>query len=352
MTHTPAHAARTPTAAATLDGRPGLDRRRLARLMHAAVRRLDLDLSGRTVVTEAATGAYAVTPVIAALAGARVVRAVAGDSRFGTVDDVVGATTSLAAEVGVRPRIVIVTSKHDADLGGADIVTNSGHLRPLDRATVQRMRRGAAIPLMYESWELRAGDVDLDACRKRGIRVGGTNERHSAVGVFAFHGVMAAKLLTDAGIAVHGARLLLLCDNPFRPFLELGLVGCGAHVEVREQLAAGPIDRGWDAVLVALQPCPEPVLDVLDAALLAEHAPGTVVAQYWGDVDRRALRAAGVPVWPAHAPAPGHMGILPSAVGPEPVVRLQAAGLKAGELLCRNTASLDSDDLDLVQWTP
>ncbi|MGN6582731.1 MAG: hypothetical protein ACTHJV_03400, partial [Rhizobiaceae bacterium] len=36
------------------------------------IRILDLDLAGLTVVTEAATGAYASTAVIAALAGARV----------------------------------------------------------------------------------------------------------------------------------------------------------------------------------------------------------------------------------------------------------------------------------------
>jgi hypothetical protein len=60
-----------------------------------------------------------------------------------------------------------------------------------------------------------------------------------------------------------------------------------------------------------------------------------VVAQYWGDVDRAALAAAGASVWPEHAPPPGHMGILPSGVGPEPIVRLQAGGLKVGEVLLR-----------------
>jgi hypothetical protein len=33
------------------------------------------------------------------------------------------------------------------------------------------------------------------------------------------------------------------------------------------------------------------------------------------------------------------MGILLSAVGPDPIVRLQAAGLKVGELLSRASAS-------------
>ena len=35
------------------------------------IRELDLDLNGKTILTEAATGAYVVTPIIAAAAGAR-----------------------------------------------------------------------------------------------------------------------------------------------------------------------------------------------------------------------------------------------------------------------------------------
>jgi hypothetical protein len=40
-------------------------------------------------------------------------------------------------------------------------------------------------------------------------------------------------------------------------------------------------------------------------------------------------------IWPVEAPPPGHMGILPAAVGPEPTLRLQSGGLKAGEVLWR-----------------
>ena len=42
------------------------------------------------------------------------------------------------------------------------------------------------------------------------------------------------------------------------------------------------------------------------------------------------------------------MGVLPSDIGPEPVVRLQAGGLKVGELLSRDTA-LDQADRAYLQ---
>lgn len=348
----PATRLRSPAAAAAADRRPGLDPRRLVGLMKAAIRRMDLDLTGRAVVTEAATGSYVVTPVLAALAGASRVDAVARDTAYGTLGQVCAATRELAELAGVKGAVTIVTELADADLASADIVTNSGSVRPIDAPAIRRLRPGAAVPLMYETWELRAGDVDLETCLEHGVKVAGTNERHPEVDVFGFHGIMAVKLLTDAGVAVYASRVLLLCDNAFRPYLEAGLTACGAEVEVREGLAGGPVDPRWDAVLVALQPCPWPVLDEADARTLGRQAPGAVVVQYWGDVDRDALREARVPVWPPAAPAPGHMGILPSAVGPEPIVRLQAAGLKVGELLLRPDEDRIGTDRDYMQRLP
>ena len=86
------------------------------------------------------------------------------------------------------------------------MVTNSGHVRPIDRRMVGWMKPGSVVPLMYERWELRPGEVDLDACRERGVRVAGTNERHPNVDVFSYLGVQAVKLLVDAGVAVYRSR--------------------------------------------------------------------------------------------------------------------------------------------------
>ena len=43
----------------------------------------------------------------------------------------------------------------------------------------------------------------------------GTNESQPNVDVFAYLGLMAIKLLTDAGIAVYRSRVIVLCGNPF-----------------------------------------------------------------------------------------------------------------------------------------
>jgi hypothetical protein len=201
---------------------------------------------------------------------------------------------------------------------------------------------------MYEAWEFRPGDVDLAACRERGIRVGGTDERHPDVDVFSFLGMIAMKLLMDAQVAVYRSSILLLCDNPFCSFISRTLRRAGAHVDVAQRLVEAPHDRRYDAIIVSLTPRPVPVLSAMDACLISRNWPGAVVAQFWGDIDRAALEDLDVAVWPEETPGPGHMGILPSAIGPEPVVRLQAGGLKVGEILSRGTADVAHDCLQAV----
>lgn len=316
------------------DALPGFNQTRLLKLMRAAVRRCQLDLSGTVVLTEAATGAYVVTPILAALAGARQVLAVARPTRHGSVEEISALTMGLARAAGVHERIRIGTEKTPVEVGQADIVTNSGHVRPIDAEMVSWMKPSAVITLMYETWEFRADDVDLAACARRGISVAGTNERHPAIDVFSYLGIMANKLLLDAGIAIYGCTVMLCCDNPFEPYIRQGLTQAGAVVESTDRLDAAPA-ADCDALLVALLPKGQPVIGASEAALISRRWPGAVVAQFWGNIDRPALTAAGIEYWPRSAPAAGHMAILPAAVGPEATVRLQAGGLKVGEVLLR-----------------
>ena len=240
------------------DSLPGFNQTRLLKLMRAAMDRCRLDLSGTVVLTEAATGAYVATPILAALAGARRVSALARPSRHGSVEEIAVRTMGLARLAGVHERIRIVTEKDAADVAQADVVTNSGHVRPIDAEMVGWMKRSAVIPLMYEAWEFRAQDVDLEACSRHGIRVAGTNERHPAVDVFSYLGIMANKLLLDAGIAVYGCKVMLCCDNPFASYIHQGLIQAGASVEGADELAkAAPADD-CDVLLVAMQPRVDP----------------------------------------------------------------------------------------------
>ncbi|MDS4068166.1 MAG: hypothetical protein RKO24_00925 [Candidatus Competibacter sp.] len=334
-----------------MDARPGFNSRRLVELMRTTIERCQLDLNGSVVLTEAATGAYVVTPIVAAMAGADQVFAVTRSSKYGSIEQVCEQTHQLAALAGVSNRIKIVTRKTREIVASADIITNSGHLRPIDGEIVSWMKPVAVIPLMYEAWELRPDDVDVAACRRHGIRLAGTNERHPELDVFSYLGVTAIKLLLDAGVAVYRSRILVLCDNSFADYIKSGLVGVGAQVDLHTQLTEAATSTGvkYDAVLVALQPGIESVLGVEETEIIGKLWPGAVVAQFWGDLDRNTLATVGLSVWPAEPPAAGHMGILLSELGPEPIVRLQTGGLKVGEILS-NFGNSGPVDLEYCQF--
>lgn len=328
---------------------PGHSGDRLLRLARRSVAQTRLDLSGRVVLTEAATGAYAVTPVVAALAGAEVV-ALTRETRYGTVDEVTRQVMALAEAAGVADRITVTTERRPADIARADVITNSGHVRPIDEAMVASMKPTAVVPLMFEAWEAEAGrsDLDVPALRKHGVAVAGTNERHPDVDVFSYLGLMAVKQLLDAGIPAYRSRIALLCDNPFSDFIVRGLTGAGAEVTVADTLDELLTAEQPDALIVAMRPTGSPVLTAAELDALAGRWPDTVVAQYWGDLDRDGLARHGQPVWPPSAPGAGHMGVLPSAVGPDPIVRLQTGGLKVAEVLLRPPAERTEEDLEYV----
>jgi len=307
----------------------------IRRLMRDRIRATGLDLRGLTVLTEAATGAYAATPVIAAMAGAERVWAFTRSSRHGTAAQVGIVTRALARSAGVEDQIEIVQSLSTEILASTDILTNSGHLRPINGAVIDRLPARAVIALMFEAWEFREDDIDQEACRRREIPIVGVNERHPAIGVFPFLGPLCVRLLRDAGLTVAGQHIAVLCDNPFASFLRDGLIAAGARAEVYGAAAEVP-SAPWDALLVALRPDGRRFqLAGTDIAYLSRVASQAVLVQFWGDVDREDLRRRGIFVWPPRAPRPGHMAILLSTLGPEPIIRLQTGGLRAAELVRR-----------------
>lgn len=334
--------------------RPGFAPARLERLVRDAVAECHLDLSERCVVTEAATGAYVVTPVLAALAGARRVVAITRSTPYGTTAEVREATLALAARLGVEGVIEVVEALTAEHLAAADVVTNSGHVRPIDERMAAQLKPGAVVALMHESWELeaRAGDVDIAALHDHGIAFAGTNERHPHVDVFPYLGVMAVWQLAQAGVAVCHSRIALVCDNDFAPYLGLGLSRAGAHVLLRSNILDLPDAGSFDAIFVARTPTADDAVDATTARRIGRSWPGATVVQFWGDLDREALAAADVGFWPPQAPPRGHMGMLASDIGPEPIVRLQCGGLKVAQVLLTPIDDRSVNDLEHIDPHP
>jgi len=312
---------------------------RVGRLVHEAVERLALDLSGLVVYTEAGTGAFAVTAPLAAVAGADHVFALARPWGGMGARDVGRDTAALAAELGAGARVEVVDRRETAHLARADVVTNLGFVRPIDRAVVMALKPTAAVPYMREAWEVRADDVDLAACRERGIAVFATDEHHPDVRVFDACGLLAARLLFEAGIEILGSVVVVLSGDRFGPTIADCLRRLGAEVRL-----AGPADgdaalvAGADAVVVADFTAPGWIVGrggLLDPALLARSAPGVAVVAFAGGVDASAVREAGLRCVPEEGSREGRMGRTLAHLGPRPVVDLHAAGLKVGAVAAR-----------------
>jgi hypothetical protein len=323
-----------------------LDLNRCHRLAMETIGLLGLDLSGLTVLTEAATSTFALTASLAALAGANRVLVIGRDSHYGTAQEAVIQTLAVARQWHCVGQIEALTSRESPGISEADIVTNLGALRPLDDDFLARLKPTAVIPLMFETWEYRCEDLDLDGCRRRGISVLGTNERHPGVEVLSYLGPLAVRLVLEVGVEVFQSRIVVLGSGAFADVSATALRALGADVDQFPISEDGTFDdRGaahvlqqTDALVVAEHHSRKPLLGAscaLDGRRLAELNSGLAVVHIAGAVDEADLVAAGIRVHPETVAPPGYMSANTAYVGPAPVIRLHAAGLKVGEIMAR-----------------
>jgi len=305
---------------------------RVGRLVDEAIARFELDLTGTTVLTETASGPFVVTPLLAARAGGAVI-AVTRDSPYGTAAEVRAYTEEWAARLGVAVEVHVGNALERA--GDADLVTNLGFVRPIDAAFAGRMRRGTAVTLMCEPWEVRPSDVDVAACRATGVPVLGTDEHDGRVQTFRFVGMLAVKLLLDLEIEVLLSRIVVVSSEPFATPIVESLRAAGAEVRLVDATRGDVLDAEEcaqaDALVVAEHRDRRTIVGGepgLPLAVLRDA--GVAVAHIAGKIDdpRQELRKA-----PPGAVAPGWMTVTTDVLGPRPVVDLHAAGLRVGQAL-------------------
>lgn len=336
----------------------------VARSLKERIDLAKLDLTGLTVLTEAATGAYAVAPVIAAMAGAREVVAYTKDSQFGKSEDVLNETNQLIHAIGKPLPVTIINKISPVEYSRFDIITNSGHLRPITREHIMFMKPTAVIPLMYESWELRKSDVDLMACRDRGIRTAGTNEHNRLLNVFEFLGPLVVKALHNGFIPMIGSRIVVISNNAFglpiarhlvRNLAEIFCVGpkeCFYGIDdavLCGDLGEAEITQNIDVCVIATTPSISHEQTYNRHTLtefISNVCPATCV-HMWGDIEYEILQRLDVLMMPSEQPHEGHQGLVMSGIGPEPIIRLIVGGLKVGEVLYKN--SVNPFDLEFCQ---
>lgn len=325
------------------------DNSRTLRLIRETTKRLQLDLTGFTVVTEAATGHFAVTAPLAALAGAKV-QAIAADSPYGSAADAAKSTLSLATSLGVDSRIEIV-ARDQADFVTADIVTNLGFVRPLNGEVVSGLKAGAVIPVMYDARELRPSEIDLDQCRERGVHVVSTCEEHPHAQILKYCGPLAVRLLMEQDIEIQSAHIALAGENFFTTPIVTALEKLGAEITVLtawSQLNADIIES-LDALVYIDYWNQLGDISSIRKSLEKLEAHGAVLIQFIGGLDIASFKDAHWRVIPEIPIQPHRMWRTLAYLGPKPVIELHAAGLKAAELELRGVPHDSGSQFDSLR---
>lgn len=317
---------------------------RVRRLIESAITDFLLDLRGISVLTEAASGSFVVTSLIAALAGAERVVAVTKDSNYGLASDIQEYTRKWANELGVAESIRITTEPAYMYAYSSELVTNVGFVRPIDENLINLLPVNSAISLMWETWEFRDEDVDIVACGKRGVPVLGTCETLPRLQILRYVGMLVLKLLLEANIEVFKSNILLI-----------GSGGFGKEVEW--------VLRSNECGLIRLDPSGnwnnndeniKNYIREVDAIVLVEHKEkfcliggetglplewfgdsGALIVHVCGNVDDVGIKSYGLNKIPTRKVFPGFMSVTTDYVGPRPVIDLHTAGLKVGEALVR-----------------
>lgn len=310
-------------------------------LIDRTLERLALDLRGLVVLTEAATGAFAVTATIAARAGATHVHALTRDSAYGRATEAERDTMTLAREASVADRITVHATRDQVPVAECDVVTNLGFVRPIDTRLIAQLKSTAILALMCEAWEFRAGDLDLACCHAHGITVMATNEHAPTLPVFAHCGPLGVQLLHDAGIAVQGTRVTVVGRDPFTPVLTDALQAAGAVVTADAIATSESLHVSLDGaavVLLAEYAHDDVVLGDggrLSAAQVKTVAPDAIIVQFAGALEAESLAANGVRVWPSPPVPPHRMSRTLAHLGAQPVIELHAAGLAGASVAAR-----------------
>lgn len=298
-------------------------------------------------MTEVGSNNYLYTPIIPLLAGADKVIAWTADTRYGKAADITKEVMEVATDCGVADKLTIRQNERPTDdIKAADVLTNSGFLRPLDEEFISHISQHAVIPLMYEKWELRESDVDVYACQKYGIRLAGTWENHPDIKVFSGVGPLAVKLAQESGFEVYGNDIIIWSDDHFGEETETCFKNFGARSVLRTTKPEELINNITQADFIYICDYHEQrsfFKEIFDIKQLAKLNPTLGIVHLYGDIDPETVKSAGWSIYPDKKGHAEQMTETLAYLGLTPVINLQTAGFKVGECL------LSSEKHKLVQ---
>ena len=321
------------------------ENKRAIKLAKEIIAKLDLNLDGQVILTEVGSNYYLFTPIIAALGNAKKVYALAKDSLYGRGEDIKQQCLALADMLNITNIEIAVNAIPEQFIREADIITNSGNLRPLDEKVLKKAKKGVVIPLMYEKWELRKEDIDIAWCKNNDIKVAGTWEEHPDIKVFGACGQLAIKLAHEAGYEVYDNKIIIWSDDHFGEIISDAFISSGAKEVITTVNYAELIKNINNCDFIFICDYDETrsyfgtTGSILNVEELINITNSFGVVHLYGEVDSNLLATKGINVYPAKMGKARHMTQTLGYVGLKPIINLQAAGFKVGELVARNEES-------------
>lgn len=315
------------------------------RLISSVIDKLDLDLQGFNVLTEVGSRNFVYTPIIALAAGAENVFAWTRDSKFGNGSDIIQRCQRICREFGLPgSRIMYAENNRPVEhIQEADIITNLGFVRPLNRAFLSNVEKKVVIPYMCDAWEFREGDVDIDYCREKGIKVAGTWENHPSLQIFDGCAHLIAKLCFESSFEIYQNKILVISRDKF------GEVACSVFKTLRcDQVdIVSPFEfdgsglAQYDFVLLADY---STNCEVFSSSFFeANPVSDIAVVHLCGNLDLDIVARHGFTVYPEENGQAKRMSRTLDYLGAKPLIDLHAAGLKVAENLYHG------NEHDLVQ---
>ncbi|HIA12442.1 MAG TPA: hypothetical protein EYN69_10290 [Flavobacteriales bacterium] len=311
---------------------------------------LDLSLVGYSILTEVGTGLYSFMPIIPLMAGAKKVMAWTQDSIYGSAESAIHQCRNILASTDNTEIDFHVGPLNVDHLKQADVITNSAFLRPLDKEKLKHTKCGVVIPLMYEKWEFRASDIDIEYCRKRGIKVAGTNERHPLLQIFQYVGPLAIKMVFEAGYEVYKNKIVIWSNdvfgdvifNAFKSLNAREIIKTTNFNDVRHSIG------GVDFIFIADYNEVRSYSDnsFFNLSELKSINQDFGVVHLYGSIDFEQVVNLNIPIFPRKNGFARKMSFTLSHLGLVPFLGLQVGCFKVGEMLL--SGNVDNDLSQLI----
>lgn len=225
----------------------------------------------------------------------------------------------------------------------ADLITNSGFLRPLDKQKLSLLKKEAVISLMYEAWELRESDIDVNYVHKTGVKLAGVWEDHPDLSVFRHVGVLGVKMALEAGYEIYGNDIVVWSNDNFGTLIEREFKSLGAR-SVKLTTSFDVLSKGFENVDFVFicdydesrEYGKEQFFDI--EKLLSLNASFGVV-HLFGKFSYESWKSRLEVIYPERDGHESRMTFTLGHVGLNPIINLQVGGFKVGEELLKGEYS-------------